>query len=270
MMTSIGHKEDWLVLTAVKDLETGFRISKVGRSSGTRLPTYRCDDREIGKMAATASRMIGQDHIALFERSRLWILDLVLDGFLHGAKVNWNMRRVSHQTTIGIEHSTAVIEPLFDVGGHRCSLKDSELNNQWQTRILKSWNQSHVTMVTFPKTDKIDLSSSKRFFIKVSQANPTICSAMLMKRCEKMDKVVMSSCSLLLALCCCSSICMTMSPSSLSLAEQFGSIRIVLKTTGVVIRRLFYSKAVDCAHLFLSIMMAGPAIWSSAKKSSML
>ena len=77
-------------------------------------------------MAASAGWMIGQDHVALFERSGLRILDLKLERLLHCAQVNCNMRCVGNEAAVGVEHGAAVVESLFDVGRNGCSLEDSE------------------------------------------------------------------------------------------------------------------------------------------------
>ena len=77
---------------------------------------HRIDRSHVWEMRATKVRIIQQDQV-------VWLpvepLDDVRHGVRHAAEVHRDMRRLTKQPTVRIEHRTGVVEPVLDVRRER-------------------------------------------------------------------------------------------------------------------------------------------------------
>jgi hypothetical protein len=109
------------------------------------------DDGEVGKMASAGARMIGQDDVT-FENVVAQRLDLILDGFLHGAQVYGNVGSVGDESAFGPEKSAGKVEAFLDVGGDGGALKDAS----------HLFRDRHETMRKYGELDGVEIGTDAR------------------------------------------------------------------------------------------------------------
>ena len=65
-------------------------------------------------MMTTLTRAVGEENIAGLQLAEVQLM-LILDRMLHAAQMDWDVRSVGHQASVGTEDGAAEIQALLDV-----------------------------------------------------------------------------------------------------------------------------------------------------------